>query len=270
MKRACFPLLLPFASLLLAAPVGAQSPVPVPPTRPTPVPYEERDRQEVQGVPPKWSLEVVGGVCSGGPGGDLVAALGTSGGGTSSSGDLDHTSQAAMRDRTFWSEPTVWFASRRRLGEGGLHLGLAVGWTSFEEVRGFPAAADPSTPTQYALTVDSRLTTIATLVWYDLGRGVRIGAGPSLNDASLTLRGSAAPVGGTGSQTNLGFVLEAALVYPRDTPAYVASVLQYRWAGPIHVDGWQKTLPTGTTVTMLPATVSVNHAVFTIGVGTRF
>jgi hypothetical protein len=259
------------AILLVASPVAAQ---PAPGTGDNPAMdstarAESAKRQERP--PATWSIDAVAGLVTEGPADDLMGAMRASGFGDRlcSFGCVDYPDKSSSLVHTFW------LAARHRMGMGSFHAGLAGGVTEFPEVRGGHLSAEPGPTEQFLLNTDSRINTLAAMAWLEVVPGLwnwsaRIGAGPSLNQASVKFTDTGAPDNGTFRKTNAGYVAEIAVTIPRTTPVYCTALAQYRQSGSVRVAGWTRTRDSGASCTFASTNVRMNHAFLGLGLGVRF
>lgn len=222
--------------------------------------------------PRAWSFEVVSGPSFGGPSGDLEAAMRRAGfddtlswnwfGGGSSA--HPHTA-----DET-WEPDSYWGAARRRIGIGPWHAGLGGGTTEFGTVSGYRERVDGIFAGSF-IEAQSRVATLAPMAWYEPVRALRLGAGPAICRVDLEVGHAGLSTGSRQSRSwNLGFVLEAALTVPVDTPVFFAALVQYRWAGNATAGPWETTTYNGARVEFPAASISVSHGFVALGIGGRF
>lgn len=247
-------LLMAIPALLLSSPPGrAQEPPPAPPRLRT------------------WSFELVSGPSFGGPAGDLEAAMrdagfdDTSPGGWFGSGGDSYP----VTNDELWDRTSYWGAVRRRLGHGPWHVGLGGGATELANVSGYRRDAGNGYLGTFLYT-ECRLATLAPMAWFEPAPALRLGAGPALHRVDLDLGPSGNPGEAATRSWNPGFVVEAALTFPVDSPVYFVALAQYRWAGNATAGPWQGTTFSGAHVEFPAATVRVSHAFAAVGIGGRF
>jgi hypothetical protein len=265
------------AALLLcvASPVTAQ-PSPSAGADSAPDASASGQRVEAPARPPvPWSIDAVAGSITSGPTDDLFDAMRASGFDDRLCwlGCVDFPSQTSSNSR---HNLPFWVAARHRLGKGRIHLGLAAGATGLGEVRGRRALGSTGPQLDVVLsTEESRVAVYAAMAWLEVVPGIRIGAGPSVNQATVRFDEDHALVAGpppsyTFRKTNVGYVAEIGLTIPSATRLYFATVVQYRRSGSVTVSGWARTLDSGADYSFAPTTVWMDHRFFGIGVGGRF
>jgi len=233
--------------------------------------------QEVPPAPPRartWSFELVSGPSFGGPAGDLEEAMReagfddtspiVSGGWFGGGGESYPDTQDALEERI-----SYWGAARRRLGHGPWHVGLGGGATEFGSVTGYRATGTSFYDGVY-LEAGGNIATLAPMAWYDAAPALRLGAGPAIHRVDLELGSPGNPGEGNARSWKPGFVVEAALTFPVDTPVYFVALAQYRWAGNATAGPWQGTSLTGVHVDFPSTSIRVSHAFVALGIGGRF
>lgn len=213
-----------------------------------------------------WSIEAIAGHTTDGAANDLMGAMRASG--------FDDRLCSIIGCFDFPTKGSkllggLWVVARHRLGVGPFHVGLAGGASRLREVRGSHVSPAPGFEL-FSLTTDSRVNVSAVMAWLDVTPEIRIGAGPSLNRASVRFGRSGAPDKGTFRKTTAGYVAEIAVSVPSKTHVYVTGLAQYRGSGSVRIEGWTRTLESGTTSAFAPANVRMGHSLLGIGVGGRF
>jgi hypothetical protein len=258
--------LVPAATLLLASPGAAQlTPGREPDrTRDSTARVESAERQRQASA--VWSVEAMPGHTTDGPANDLIDAMRVSG--------FDDRLCSIVGCADFPTKGSkllggLWVAARHRLGAGPIHVGLAGGATEFREVRGSHLSPAPGF-SLFSLSTDSKVNVFAAMAWLEVTPEIRIGAGPSLNRASVRFGTSGAPDKGTFRRTTAGYIAEIAVSVPSNTHIYVTGLAQYRGSGSLRVEGWTKTLDSGASLVFAPTNVRTSHRLLGIGVGGRF
>lgn len=235
-------------------------------------PLQAEDPASSPRRPQAWSFEVVSGPSFGGPSGDLEAAMRRSGFDDTISWNWfggGATAYPHTYDET-WEPDSYWGAARRRIGTGHWHVGLGGGTTDFGTVSGFREKVDGIYAGSF-IEAQSRIAALAPMAWYEPVRALRLGAGPAIYRVDLEV-GHAGLSTGSGQTLswNLGFVLEAALTVPVDTPVFFAALVQYRFAGNATAGPWETTTYNGARVEFPAASISVSHGFVALGIGGRF
>jgi hypothetical protein len=162
-----------------------------------------------------------------------------------------------------------WGAARRRLGRGPWHVGLGGGTTELGSVTGYRQDVGNSHLGLY-LYAECLVATLAPMAWYEPVPALRFGAGPAIHRVDLDLGSASNPEAGATRSWKPGFVVEAALTVPVDTPVFFVALAQYRWAGSATAGPWQTTSYSGAHVEFPATSVRVSHAFFALGIGGRF
>jgi hypothetical protein len=255
-RRSLLTLLAIPALLLFSKPVRAEDPAPA------------------AALARSWSFEVVSGPSFGGPVSDLESAMRSAGfddttpalsgswfGGAGTS--HPYTSDS-LDERISW-----WGAARRRLGSGPWHVGLGGGATEFGSVHGYRATGTGYFDGVY-LDAGGNLATLAPMAWYAVAPALRVGAGPAFHRVDLDLGPPGNPGEASTRSWKPGFVVEAALTIPVDTPVFFVALAQYRWAGSATAGPWEGTSYSGARVEFPKTSVNVSHAFLALGIGGRF
>lgn len=164
---------------------------------------------------------------------------------------------------------SFWGAVRRRLGRGPWHVGLGGGTAELGSVAGYRGDVGNSYFGLY-LYAECRVATLAPMVWYEPVPALRFGVGPAIHRVDLDLGSSGNPGEGATRSWNPGFVVEAALTVPVETPVFFVALAQYRWAGSATAGPWQKTSFSGAPTEFPATSVRVSHAFLALGIGGRF
>jgi hypothetical protein len=218
-----------------------------------------------------WSFEVVSGPSVGGPNDDLEEAMRSAGFDDTSTGGWFGTgghSYPSSSDE-LWDRVAYWGAVRHRVGNGPWHVGLGGGPSEFGTVSGYQQTVGNTFVGTY-VDARCRIATLASMAWYDVAPALRVGAGPAIHRVDLDV--GYAGIWGEGSTRswNGGFVLEAALTVPADTPVFFVALAQYRWAGSATTGTWQGRSNSGVHAELPAMSVRVSHAFVALGIGGRF
>ncbi len=120
---------------------------------------------------------------------------------------------------------------------------------------------------------ECRVATLAPMAWFEPVPALRLGPGRR-STASTSMLGSASyPEAGTVQSRSWkpGFVVEAALTVPVDTPVFFVALAQYRWAGSATAGPWAARLHTPVPTSSSRRRASrVSHAFVALGIGGRF
>lgn len=221
--------------------------------------------------PARWSLELVSGPSLGGPVGDLEAAMRAAGLDDTFRGcflGCTSTAYPVTYDDT-WDRTSYWGAVRFRTGRGRWHVGLGGGPTAFGTVTGYGGKVDDHHVGVF-VDAEASVVTLAPMAWFEATRALRLGAGPAAHRVDLE-------VGGTGGSAPVrtrswrpGFVVEAALTVPVDTPVFFAAVAQYRFSADATTAPWETTTYGGARVGFPATSVRVSHGLVALGIGGRF
>ncbi len=218
-----------------------------------------------------WSLELVSGPSLGGPVEDLESAMrnagfdDTSPGGWFGGGGTTYP----QSDTGALSHISYWGAVRRRLGHGPWQVGIGGGATEFGSVTGYQRTSASAYDGLY-LYAGGRVATLAPMAWFEPVPALRLGAGPAIHRVDLDLGPSGNPAEGTTRSWNAGFVVEAAVTFPVDTPVFFIALAQYRWAGDATTGPWQGTTYSGIRVEFPATSLSVSYGFVALGIGGRF
>lgn len=218
-----------------------------------------------------WSFEAVSGPSFGGPADDLEAAMRLAGFDDSMSGGW-FGGGTTTYPQTYDDETdrfSYWGAVRRRLGHGPWHVGIGGGPTDFGSVEGYRERVDGLYASVF-VSADCRILTLAPMAWFQPVPALRLGAGPALHRVDLELGQTYGSGTVQSREWKPGFVVEAALTVPVDTPVFFAALAQYRWVGTATSGSWEATTYKGAHVEFPATNVSVSHAFVAIGIGGRF
>lgn len=219
-----------------------------------------------------WSFEFVSGPSLGGPAGDLEAAMRQAG--------FDDTMSSCWFGCSSTTYPRIsdditdrtsyWGAARRRLGHGPWHVGIGGGTAEFGTVTGYRQRVGDLYAGVF-LDAACRVATFAPMAWFEPVQGLRLGAGPAIHRVDLE-EGLLGLSGGNVQSRSWkpGFVVEAALTVPVDTPVFFAALVQYRWAGSATAGPWETTTYSGAHAVFPATSVSVSHGFVALGIGGRF
>jgi hypothetical protein len=209
-----------------------------------------------------WEISLLLGKTSGGPAKDLEAAMISSGfngyypgfPGVAPPQDYPY-SETGFGKSEFSVDLNV------RYADGSLLYGGIVSYNPLGMTAGYKS---PS----HFVDLDYSVVAVAPTVGILLEEILRLGVGPALYFCSCSASTPYGEVGST-SETKLGLIVDAGLVFPAKTRFFVDLAFQYRLVGDATVGPFQDVY--GSSVATFPATeASFNHAFIALGMGVRF
>jgi hypothetical protein len=209
-----------------------------------------------------WEISLHLGKTSGGPAKDLEAAMVSSGfneryagvPGVAPPQDYPY-SETGLSKSEFSVDLNV------RYAEGDLLYGGIISYSQVGMTSGYQS---PS----HFIDLSNSVVVVAPTAGIRLGEFLRLGVGPALYFCKCDASTPYGEVGST-SETKLGLIFDAGLVFPAQSRFFVDLAVQYRLVGDAAVGPFQDVY--GSSVATFPATeASFNHAFVGLGMGVRF